>query len=175
MCEQCLTNPVYFGEPIPGFILARARRQGNDWNIGDWGLIECNDPSFTWSMTPTPNPCWGMTDDEEDEWENAADKNSIEYKRWFGWPREFVEQFENCGPNTGYDLVAAAMQVGYDRKKDGTFAYWLFDYLAEYLKTAIADPDDEPCFPERDKIFPIDLTIGRDPLPNEPILKGILS
>lgn len=172
MCEQCLTNPVFFGEPIPGFILARARRQGNDWNIGDWGLIECNDPSIYFSNTPTPNPCWGMTDDEEEAWSESVDKTSPEYIRWRTWPGAFSERFEDCGPNLGYRLIKAAIQKGYDPDNDGFFGYWFFDYLGEYLKTAVADPDDEVCFPERDKLFPIDLSIGCDPLPNEPDLKG---
>ena len=30
MCEQCLVNPLYFGEVLPGWYLIRARRDGND-------------------------------------------------------------------------------------------------------------------------------------------------
>lgn len=172
MCEQCLTNAVWFGQPIPGFSLARARRQGNDWNIGDWGLIECNDPSITWSVTPTPSPTWGMTDDEEDAWYDNTDRNSEEWKRGTSFPYAFSQHFEDCGPNLGYRLIKGAIEVGYDPEKHGQFTSWFFDYLGEYLKTATAEPDDDVIFPERDKLFPIDLSIGRDPLPTEPELNS---
>lgn len=168
MCEQCLTNPIYFGEPLEGFILARARRQGNDWNIGDWGLIECNDPSYTWSYTPTPNPCWGMTSDEEDAWAEAQDPDSPEYKRWNTIPGKFAKQFDDCGPMGGYELIKAAIDKGYDRKIHGHFQYWLFDYLAEYLKTATPEPDDVNCFPTRDELYPMDTTITGDVHSMEP-------
>lgn len=168
MCEQCLTSPIYFGNPIPGFTLARARRQGNDWNIGEWGLIECNDPCIRWKITPTPSPLWGMTDDQEDDWYANVDRNTPEWHRGSKFPSAFSKQFEDCGPDLGYRLINAAIQVGYDREKHGQFASWFFDYLGDYLITAIEDPDDDNPFPHRDEMFPIDPSIGRNPLPNEP-------
>lgn len=170
MCEQCLTSPIYFGEPIPGFVLARARQQGNDWNIGEWGLIECNDPAITWTITPTPSPVWGMTDEEEDAWFEATDENSPEYKRAMAFPYAFSKHFEDCGPNLGYWLIKAAIEKGYNPDKDGQFTSWFFDYLGEYLVTAIEDIDEDDPFPNREADFPIDRSIGRNPIPGEPAL-----
>lgn len=53
MCDQCLVNPIYFGQPLVGFTLARARRDGcEDWKKGEWGLIEVNDPTYYNSKIP---------------------------------------------------------------------------------------------------------------------------
>ena len=46
MCEQCLTWPVSFGEPLEGYFLMRARRDGNDWKKGEWGYIEQLDAAY---------------------------------------------------------------------------------------------------------------------------------
>ena len=46
MCEQCLVNPLYFGEVLPGWYLIRARRDGDIMKVGDWGMIQCNDPTI---------------------------------------------------------------------------------------------------------------------------------
>lgn len=56
MCTQCLVNPFYYGEIAPGWFLIRARREENNdkdsMKIGDWGLVECNDPSIVFKTTP---------------------------------------------------------------------------------------------------------------------------
>lgn len=51
MCEQCLVNPFYYGEFAPGWFLIRATRE-SDMKIGQWGLLECNDPSIVFTTTP---------------------------------------------------------------------------------------------------------------------------
>ena len=67
----------------------------------------------------------------------------------------------------GYELISAAMQVGYDREKHGQFQMWFFDYLAEWLKTAPEEDEGDP-FPNREEFAPADLTINRHPHPSEP-------
>ncbi len=52
MCLQCLTHPWYYGEIAPGFTLARSTKENSDWGVGEWGLIECNDPSVVFKHTP---------------------------------------------------------------------------------------------------------------------------
>lgn len=144
MCEQCLTNAISFGEVLPGYFLMRARRNGIDWKQGEWGLVEANDPTFTWVSTPTTANC----DDV------------------IGPPDDFYEAFD-CTPREGYALTMAAIQKGYD-PKETSFQNWFFKYLERYLATAeIIDQDDPDQFPDREKTYPTDYSIGKDPLPNE--------
>lgn len=166
MCEQCLTWPISFGNPLPGYKLMRARRDGNDWKRGEWGLIQCNDPTFTWKKTPTPSPTWGMTDEEEEAALEAMGDDHPDRYRALGLGLGDFEKAFNCSPTQGYELIAAAKKRGYNPKKHGFFTYWFFDYLGEWLKTAkIKDEGDQ--FPTREEFAPVDLTIGKDPLPNE--------
>ena len=137
MCEQCLTWPVSFGQPLEGFTLMRARRQGNDWRKGYWGLVECNDPTFMWKSTPIP-----LSEDDMP----------------YGYPDEFATALI-CDPNSGYRLVAACMEKGYNQT---TSLYsWLFDYLGRWLLTAPMT-DEGDAFPNRESFAPVDLTIGRE-------------
>ena len=63
MCLQCLTDPYYYGEVFPGWSLMRARRQYfTEMKIKEWGLIECNDPTFYFMTTPQ------LLEDEDKEW-----------------------------------------------------------------------------------------------------------
>lgn len=167
MCEQCLTWPVSFGSPLPGYTLMRARRNGNDWLQGEWGLVECNDPTYIWKATPTPNPVFGMTDEEEEAFLQSIPEDSKEYKRANAYcaPDDFESAIWNS-PLHGYRLVSAAIKRGYD-PKDYNFARWLFDYLGEWLKTAPME-DEGDAFPSRESFAPVDLTIGRDPIEGEP-------
>ncbi len=158
MCEQCLVNPVYFGEPLPGFFLARARRDGNDWKKGDWGLIQCNDPTFYWTQTPTSNPTFGMNDTELDKfmsYDLTDDQKARIYHSNIS--DEFYNAFY-CDPQTGHDLVEAAKQVGYESR---SFIPWLFDYLGYWIEKTEGETDKDP-FPEREKFAPTDYSIYKN-------------
>ena len=166
MCEQCLTWPVSFGQPLEGYTLMRARRDGNDWTKGEWGLVECNDPTYTWKKTPTPSPLWGMTDEQEEEYFRNRDDNDPAHDRSIGLGMgDFAEALVDS-PYEGYRLVLAGIKAGYNKKQHGYFTSWLFDYLGEYLKTAEM-VDEGDAFPDRESFAPVDLTIGRDPIPGE--------
>lgn len=136
MCNQCLTCCAYFGEPLEGFTLARARRDAFDeWTTGQWGLIEVNDPTFVWSGTP--KDCSGDDD---------------------CFPSEsFLYAFSAVNVMSGYNLVTAAIKAGYNTNEDGALEYWLWDYLGRYLETA---PDDEPYDDPLPHAGPVDYTIG---------------
>ena len=69
--------------------------------------------------------------------------------------------FSSCTANEGYDLIKGAMERGYDPDDGPIFAYWFFNYLGEYLKTAEMVEEGDP-FPNREEFAPSDLTIGRD-------------
>lgn len=138
MCEQCSTDAVSYGEPLPGWYLMRAQRDGMTWKAQEWGLVECNDPTFVWSATPTPDPVWGMTDEEEEAWFNSRLEGDPELKRasLVGLSElDFFTAFRSCRPNTGYRLIVAAMARGYDPETSGDFCHWFFAYLGEWLKT----------------------------------------
>lgn len=173
MCEQCLTWPISFGQPLSGFTLMRARRDGNDWMKGEWALVECNDPTFQWRVTPTPSPIWGMTDDEEEAYFESLTHGSPEYDRVsFAYDRgDFEEVFSNMTAMTGYKMITAAMEKGYDQKQHGCFLPWFFDYLGEYLKDAPME-DEGDGFPNRQEFAPVDLSIGRHPIAGERDVQG---
>lgn len=168
MCEQCLTWPVSFGQPLPGYTLMRARRDGNEWMKGEWALIECNDPTFRWKTTPTPNPAYGMDALEEAAFLERLEPGSEEYARvemWFP-PDAFVEGITTGTVVDSYKLVKAAIEKGYDIEEDGNFYSWFFDYLGEWIKNAEM-VDEGDAFPKREEFAPVDLTIGKDPIEGE--------
>ena len=170
MCQQCLSLPVYFGEPLPGWTLARARAHDEDWPIGWWGLLRINDPDFIWELTPTPSPTWGMSDDEEEKyWERAewggVPQSDADRVNWYDWPagEAFREAFASARPETGYALIAAAITVGFPYD-EMSFAPWLLDYLGQYLLTAEMEIDTESDIYAREHNKWVDHSIGRDPL-----------
>ena len=141
MCEQCLTHCITFGEVLPGFHLMRARRDGNEWKKGQWGLIEINDPTVVWYTTPVHHA--DITD-------------------YFDIPEEFLNAFK-CYPVTGFRMVSAAKQVGYEPRRDGFFEYWLYERLAKHIAENDFRVDDDPL----PNIIETDISIGKEPLPNE--------
>ncbi|MDF3281738.1 MULTISPECIES: hypothetical protein [unclassified Gordonia (in: high G+C Gram-positive bacteria)] len=184
MCEQCVVSPVYFGEPLPGWTLARARLESPvaDWRQGQWGLIRADDPTFVWWTTPTPSPTRGMSEDEEDAWwaersgghqDLAAQDPEVERELWATDERcaDFLSAFRACSPNDGFDLVTAAAHCGYERARDGVFEIWFFDYLGDHLRSAPAEVDPYDERPELVRDLPFDATIGRHPLPGEPFYR----
>lgn len=138
----------------------RARRDGHTWKKGEWGLIVSDDPSYTWTSTPSDCPTFGMTDDEMESWFDDPARTDAENKRASGiLPNDFNEAF-NGNPVSGYMLVKAAMERGYDPEESGYFANWFYDYIGRYLVTANMTEEGD-CFPEREREHPSDLTIGR--------------
>lgn len=126
MCEQCVVNPLYFGQPIPGYTLILARREGNDMPLGSWGLVECNDPTFTFTFDFNLQP-------DTDGWTDAL---------WKVW-RDF-----NVHPTAGYDLVTACMSIGYS--KGDIFIEWLMLHLRSWLIKTQPEVDADP-FPRLDQ------------------------
>lgn len=138
MCEQCTTEALTYGEVIPGWLLMRAQKDGNRWKAGEWGLVWSNDPSFTWTSTPTPNPAFGL-DDEAEEALYEANKGTPIGDRIASMklPQDFKDAFEAVTPRAGYSLVCAAMEKGYDPETSGDFSWWFYDCVGEHLKTAV--------------------------------------
>ena len=145
MCDQCNANPLSYGEVIPGWTLMRARQDGIEWKKDEWGLVWSNDPTFTWTSTPTPCPLFNMPEEEDQTaWFEAQPDGSPEVERAMAYtPDDFQDAFK-VDPALGYDLVVAAMTKGYDPVDGGDFHGWFFDYLGEHLKIAVPTGHDEP-------------------------------
>lgn len=137
MCEQCLVNPLYFGEVLPGWFLIRARRKGNMMEVGDWGMLRCNDPTFVWSTTP------------------KATKE--EFDGYIYLPDDFDEALYMYATH-GYDLISAGIEIGYNREEHGRFAQWLFWHLSEHIRNTEPTVEDDE-FPKRGET---DYTIWKD-------------
>ena len=147
MCEQCCAETETYLEPFPGWWLVRATKDGMMMAKDQWGLVESNDPSFFWTVTPEKNPMYGM--DEE----SIPDSDPIwdSFDSWTEKVYVFMEQFDKSGEHnsvmSSWHLVDAAKKKGFSPEKSGDFYFWLFDYLARYLEGKKAFPpglQDQP-------------------------------
>lgn len=136
MCERCLINPICFGEVLPGFWLSKARRQSIHTKVGQWVLIETNDPVFTFDFN-----FHAAVDSVE--FEDAAD--------------DLWQQLE-CHPHDGWRLVNAAIQKGYD--PETRFTDWFAKHIRQWLVNEEPElfntPDDPDPFPHLDDVQPTD-------------------
>lgn len=127
MCLQCVTKAVSYGEVFPGFHLMKAMNtdypDNPTWKEGQWGLVECNDPSIYFTKP-------FMKDVPEDD-SNDVFLNFLETGQETDQDILAVND-----PRIAYRLIAGAITKGYDPKEDGMFGCWLTDYLAKYLETA---------------------------------------
>ena len=147
MCKQCTAESISYGEVIPGWILVRARKDADEWKAGQWGLVWENDPSFTWSSDPTPDPLFRMPEAQWDAWFEANRDTPAAIRAMESAPDDFEAAFQ-CAPDIGYGLVTAGMQRGYDPEKSGDFTGWLFSLMGEHLDNATpTDNDGNPVDP----------------------------
>jgi hypothetical protein len=115
MCEQCLVNPLYFGEVFPGWFLIRARRDGDLMKVGDWGLLECNDPSIIWSVTPI-----------------IKEPDSLTIAEFDARFTVFCDELY-VPPLIGYRLVKSVVDAGIFQMGNGNFNISLFEHLAKWI------------------------------------------
>lgn len=154
MCEQCLVNPLMFGEVLPGWYLMRARRKSSMMEVGDWGLVRCNDPDFVWSTSPIPDPTFGLTDDQINSLPDGITKE-------FNLRCDKFEEELYVPAYIGYLLVEAGRKVGYNQEEHGAFAYWLFHYLGHHIMITEPDLSEQDPFPDLDKELPHDYSLGK--------------
>ena len=67
MCDQCECWALLWHNPVvPGFYLIKAQKDG--WYIKkDWyGLVDCNDPDFVFSIVPEKDPLYSMSAQEKE-------------------------------------------------------------------------------------------------------------
>jgi hypothetical protein len=136
MCEQCVAEVEYYLSPLPGWSLVRATKDGDLMKKDDWGLVECNDPTFWWSVTPTPDPYDILTSEDVANLPNNIRNDLI--NRSILWEQN-VELFgqsitKHACINDIYRLVESGKKIGYDPKSDG-FEAWLYDRLGIWIMT----------------------------------------
>lgn len=130
MCEQCSAATITYGEIVPGFWLVRATQQGNTMVLGDWGLVESNDPHFVWQGDIVPDPTEGLSD--EDLETMTPEQEQAE--------KLFYDNFEairfmDLPVSAGWRLVQAGIQAGYQPEKiAGDFPYWLYCRMAKLVQ-----------------------------------------
>lgn len=133
MCECCSAEAIDIGEVVPGWLLVRATRRGLRMHPGDYGLVRSNDPDFIFRMPPEPDPARGLSDEE-------YDRNPQIHKDWMAWHSRFALEYEPeliTDPMTGYALVKACLEAGYDPDEHGTrIVFWLVDRMARTLENA---------------------------------------
>lgn len=114
MCEMCECDREYYGEPIPGWHLGRARKDGDVLKAGEWFLVTMNSPSFWWYVKPIP------------------DNDSMEQAVTFD---QFCEEIQIRSIDEAWELMEAArLSGGYIREEGGSFQFWLFNFLGRFLE-----------------------------------------
>ena len=128
MCEQCMAEAVILidDKPVIGeFFLVRATKDGGIMKNGEFGLVRWNDPDFIFNVTPEIEP----PDDDTIE-------NDDLYFAWLEKARNFQQHLSasNAGLNASYELVKGCIDAGFKYEIDGIVEYWLFTYLAQFIK-----------------------------------------
>lgn len=123
---NCHGDEVIYSEVIPGWSLVQLVNLAvnrKDLNIvnkdykfyvngfvmgeGDFGLTNCNDPDFIFSMPPMLEP---EMEDENEEWLTILNHYS----------ERLTGDVDVC-----YRLMSACIEAGYNTKKDGSLVWWL--------------------------------------------------
>lgn len=158
MCEQCLIAPLVWRDVLPGWTLVRARRQGNIMEVGHWGLIEMNDPTFIWTGKPRRDPTRGMDEAQEAAYWEAVTQEQLD--ELSAHESDVREVFSEISPMTGWKLVDACLRAGYKPDRDGAVELWLEDRLARHIEATPPFRDDS--FVGTDDGREKDLSLGID-------------
>jgi hypothetical protein len=135
MCEGCCAETVFLGEVFPGWFLDQSTKDAWRRKAGDYGLLRCNDADFLFTIKPRKDPFAGMTDEQIDA---LPQEQFIEiHDLWLKEAELFSNQLCDMVPinfSIIHGLVESAKQVGYNSEQYGSFEYWLFDHLAQFIK-----------------------------------------
>lgn len=121
MCLQCVVESEIIIEGIlPGYFLSQSTKDGDEeWPKGRYGIVKINDPEFVFPADPVKEPA--------------------EQEAFFKWMNEVVYPANDAimmrlQPLDIYNLIQAAIKVGYSPEVDGDFAAWLVNYVAVQLE-----------------------------------------
>lgn len=149
MCEQCSAKTHSWGWVLPGYALVRATCDGTFMRTGQWGLVECNDPTFIWSVTPVPDLFYQFTDQEVD---NLADR---EYDRHIDWLTQ-LDKFDwelGSTSSSAYkyhpSLLSSWQLVEVVRTTFNCKAHEVTEVLFHYLGRVLED-NPQPLYPHQD-------------------------
>jgi hypothetical protein len=145
MCEQCAAATINIAEFAPGWNLVRATQDGGRMKAGQYGLVTFNDPSYLLSVVPKPAPNGGVIGDDDGPMLHKA------WDEWFGIAGR-IDADLACDPVTGYALVSACIEAGWDRPGSDLplFSQWLTDRLGRILAgesvegVKMIEPEPEP-------------------------------
>jgi hypothetical protein len=139
MCETCLGKCDNYGEIFPGWWLVRATVDSSiRLEADDWGLVQCNDPTFIFEQTPIKNPCYGLLDNELDDPDlDEPHKNFLKVAHSIAADMheslDYSRDFPTLPLSAYGKLYVSCVEAGYKRKEHGSLLYWLCHYIATYL------------------------------------------
>jgi hypothetical protein len=136
MCEACLADMGSYKKKLGNFFLLRARKDWDYIEVGDFGLTECNGPTFLFSVKPWKDPMLGWSDDQIN---NATEEENNLADKWLNDVAIFAEQIgKNVDLTSMARLVKTALAEGFDPEHTdttGSFPFWLFNKLAEMFES----------------------------------------
>jgi len=137
MCEQCLVNPLSYAGVLPDWTLIRARRDGNEMTVGQYGFVSMNDPTFVWTTEP-----------------------KLTTESWWEVPEDFSNALNSLSLDDSYWLVESMKKAGYNPEEDGIAIYWLWNHVCNFLENRLPTVDSDP-LPEREEYTKTDYSITR--------------
>lgn len=128
MCEQCSAATKTYGEVVPHWWLIQATKDGNMMKTNDFGLVWINDPDYVWpgDLVPSKDPAYEFTDEQFD---NMTTEEGDKWEDWLENVEKLEKHFKS-DPGTGFDLVTACNDAGYDPEKHG---YRLMSWLSHRM------------------------------------------
>lgn len=131
MCLCCCVKEDSYGEVLPGVFLVRATIDYfDDMKAGQWGLVFMNDPFVIFDHI-VEDPYFGMSDEEVDA---DTTVSQTTYDNFIHELTSFREKLK-VTPYEGFRLYQEGLKAGYN-PDSGEFGYWLYERLAQYIKTA---------------------------------------
>jgi len=123
VCKRCIAKTTIIGKVVPGIILVRATVQGCSMEPNEFGLVKGDDLIHTFMRIPRSHPFYGLSDNEANT--RAEADGLAPLMDWsklsLGFSKRFLVDL-----NTGWWVVKACLQAGYDPDLDGAAGVWLF-------------------------------------------------